>query len=267
MCPQWADSFEDCLQDPAELPIFQRSREESTGVFCWGALGLYMWGSYPCEDPIWNCTTTGPCDGYEKSERLCTAKLHREAYPCFFDPDNVAAGIKKERYTYSIWVGLFCFFLIGLSSICSCFLAFFVRKAFYRNFNSIFDFIHQFSPRTCLCGSTARLVYLLVASVFLIVSIEILLFLFVLPGQSYYSLWGAPQLAVSKSVQFSDVRGNEAPVPFGFNQPSFGAEVLRVFILVLQIYLAIGVMVFCLWAGFKWYRSTGSVSDRYQRVP
>lgn len=271
LCPSWA-SFKECNQDPAELPMFQRARTEGTGVFCWGVLGFYMWGSHPCEDQIWNCTTDGLCNGYQKSERLCAARLDRAAYPCFFDPDNAEVGIKDERFTYSILAGLVCVFLGLLTSACSCFLVYFATGSFYRNFDSMSDFFQQFSLLTLFCGRNARFAYVIIAAMLVIVSLEVVFFVLLLPGQSYYSLWGAPQLADPVSVQLSHVpHGAEHAVPVGFNQPSFGARVLRVFILVLQIYLGIAMIGLCIWAGFKWHSRQigllGPRSDRYQRIP
>ena len=72
------------------------------------------------------------------------------------------------------------------------------------------------------------------------------------------------------SVQLSHVPHGapEHAVPLGFNQPSLGARVLRVFILVLQIYLGIAMIILCIWAGFKWHsQPIRQRSDWYQRIP
>jgi hypothetical protein len=107
-------------------------------------------------------------------------------------------GIKDERFTYSILAGLVCVFLGLLTSACSCFLVYFATGSFYRNFDSMSDFFQQFSLLTLFCGRNARFAYVIIAAMLVIVSLEVVFFVLLLPGQSYYSLWGAPQLAVAR---------------------------------------------------------------------
>ena len=189
----------ECEPNP-QLAMFERARTEGSGVFCWGVLGFYMWDTHPCADHIWNCTD-GMCSGYQKSERLCAAKLHRQGYACFFDPDNPGVGVQEDRYTSSTALGVVCFVFLVLTSVCSCLLCYFATSAFYQRFHSLSDFarhLRQFTFRGCCCSHTARLVYGIIAGVS-VVSLELVVFLLLLPGQSYYSFWGAPQLAASWS--------------------------------------------------------------------
>ena len=111
LCPSDA-SIEECQTNAVNLPIYQRSRTEKTGVRCWGVLGFYMWGAHPCKDEIWHCTD-GLCNGYRKSQRLCASNLRREFYPCFFVPSSDEYRVQEERYAYPLDTGslVICLFL------------------------------------------------------------------------------------------------------------------------------------------------------------
>ena len=201
LCPSWA-TFEECDQIPKhDLQRFQRVRKERTGVFCWGTLGFYMWGSQPCGNKVWNCTLVGPCSGYQKSERLCAARLHRAVYPCFFDPSNAAVNVQEQRYRYTIWAAVLSCFLVLLTACAGSGSVYFGGRGCYQQFSSM---VGNWSIRETLrdmldnvCSARARWIYLLFLLVACIIILELTFFLLLLPGQSAYSLWGAPQLAVS----------------------------------------------------------------------
>ncbi|CAJ1374361.1 unnamed protein product [Effrenium voratum] len=245
-CPSWAslDSFEECKEDSTDLPMLHRARQEKTGVFCWGKLGFYMWDTHRCASDVWNCTT-GACSGYLKSERLCAAELRSEAYACWFDPVNPAVGVQTRRYEYCTWTGLLALVLAVLTTVASASSTYFGSKL-VRGLSER-GFLERSRVREFICGPIPKYALLIICLIALIVFTEAVLFCLLLPGQTYYSIWGAAELPSSESLRVSDLHGlhseAESPVSYGFNQPSFLARAARISVLVFQIYLMIALLV------------------------
>ena len=191
LCPRDA-SIEECQTNAPNLPSYQRSRDEKTGVRCWGVLGFYMWGAHPCEDEIWHCTD-GLCNGYRKSQRLCATKLRPESYPCFFDPSNDEIRVQEERYTYPLDTGSL---VIGLL-LALAFILLYFRGTFFLTLSSM----------KLVCGSMKFVALFCVIVTFAItmVLLQRAVFLLLIPGETSYSIWGSPQVADPVSVHFKNL--------------------------------------------------------------
>ncbi|CAE7259499.1 unnamed protein product [Symbiodinium natans] len=104
-CPAWA-SRRDCAQlHPEELQEVKLMRTQESGVFCFGSLGWFSWDQEACDADVWSCTF-GPCNGYQKSARLCAAELSSGSYLCHFDPKAPGAGVSESSFAYPRWRGL-----------------------------------------------------------------------------------------------------------------------------------------------------------------
>lgn len=230
LCPSDA-SIEECQTNAVNLPSYQRSRTEKTGVRCWGVLGFYMWGAHPCKDEIWHCTD-GLCNGYRKSQRLCASNLRREFYPCFFVPSSDEHPVQEERYAYPLDTG---------SLVICLFLALAFILSYFRG-----TFLLTLSSMKLVCGSIKG-VGLLCVIVILAITIVLLqraIFLLLIPGETSYSIWGSPQVADPVSFHFKDLHGvHEKAVAAGFNDFSSLQSALRDFIWVLQVYLAVMLLI------------------------
>eukprot|EP00435_Cladocopium_sp_Y103_P058645 s1118_g20.t1 len=237
-------------KDSTDLPRYQRVRTESTGVYCWGVVGFWMFGESPCKDEIWDCSS-GRCSGYEKSQKLCNDKFKLGTYPCLFDPQNPAAGILEERATlldpifsgivlllFAVILAVFCWKtgLIGhLCGITTC-----------------------FSKVKPMGGFMLKALFFI--SILVMIQREFLIYL--LPGESYYSLFGAPVLAVPSVVKFQKAAPPETAVPVGFNLiPTWGAAIVWI-IWLLQFYLGMFLgAILPLYAAYKVYRSRAPPED------
>ena len=214
-----------------ELPAYERVRKDPTGVYCWRALGWYTFGVSPCNDEIWDCTALGKCNGYHKSERLCDSKLKLAAYPCIFDPTNPAAGIREERVTflYPLYYGIPLFVCLAvLAGTC-----WKVGGTVLTGLTTYYSKLKTFA-RLLLAVLVASTVLFLIQRAFLV---------YLVPGETSYSLHGAPQLASPSIVRFKKI--SETSVPAGLNQPPIWATAIMWIIWIVQLYLGlfVGFMV------------------------
>lgn len=103
----------------ATVPAFKEDewprRVEEAGVKC--CAGACIAGD-KCSDNEWSCST-GACNAYDKSIRLCAHKMRREPYKCFVIDGEPEEGIREEPSSFPIgWLigALFCtFFSMGCS--------------------------------------------------------------------------------------------------------------------------------------------------------
>ncbi|CAK9109943.1 unnamed protein product [Durusdinium trenchii] len=264
-CPTWATTFAECTEDE-ELPLWRRTRTKETGVFCWGEPGLYWFGTEPCSAKIWNCST-GACSGYLKSARLCASDLEAKAYPCYFDPTDADAGAQRNRFVYWTYTGLLSLFLGLLSTFCLCTIVYITRHTLWQ--------LCMSGPRACaqsVCSPMAKFGYLLVAICSTIIILEWVIMVLIMPGQTGYSLLGAGIMpATHEGMQVKSLEPgweSEAEVPKGFNEPSFMAKFARIFMLVMQIYVGIGLLVLCIYVALKCgaFRRSADTANGYQRM-
>jgi len=104
-------------------------RMEESGITC---QSQNLPGSDQCSDRKWSCSS-GTCDAYEKSIRLCAGKMRQEAYPCFTIKGEPGEGIREESSNFPIgWL------IGGLVAVCcnlSC--CFLLVRSFHEEDNCV----------------------------------------------------------------------------------------------------------------------------------